>query len=114
DLFLKNDRAQVLVDPQYLTDPTSLSYGGFGDVLGVEIAKALPVYYDQVQLHDANHFDKSWDIKEDIVTFKAKANIDSGDLHGNVGVQVVRQKQQSTGLRIFDPGEGLPIQLQNT
>ena len=25
-----------------------------------------------------NHFDKSWDIKEDILTFKAKANIDSG------------------------------------
>jgi len=114
DLFLKNNREQVLVDPQFLTDPTSLSYAGFGDVLGVKIVDALPTYYDQVQLHDANHFDKSWDIKEDILTFKAKANIDSGDLHGNVGVQVVRQKQTSTGLRIFDPGEGLPIQLQNT
>jgi iron complex outermembrane receptor protein len=113
DLFLKNGRAQVLVDPKFLTDPTDLSYGGFTDVLGVEIAKALPTYYDVVQLQDANHFDKSWDIKENILTFKAKANIDSGNLHGNVGVQVVRQKQTSTGLRIFDPGEGLPIQLQN-
>ena len=114
DLFLKNDRAQVLVDPQYLTGPTSLGYAGFGGVLGVEIAKALPNYYDVVQLQDANHFDKSWDIKEDILTFKAKANIDSGNLHGNVGLQVVRQKQTSTGLRIFDPGDGSPIQLQNT
>ncbi len=57
-------------------------------------------YYDIVQLQDSNHFDKSWDIKEDILTFKAKANIDSGDLHGNVGIQVVRQKQESSGLRI--------------
>ena len=114
DLFLKNDRHEVLVGSQYLTDPVSLGFAGMGDVLGVDIAKALPAYYDVVQLQDANHFDKSWDIKEDILTFKAKANIDSGNLHGNVGVQVVRQKQTSTGLRIFDPGDGSPIQLQNT
>ena len=56
-----------------------------------------------------NHFDKSWDIKEDILTLKAKANIDSGDLHGNVGVQVVRQKQTSSGLRINTAVS--PIQL---
>jgi iron complex outermembrane receptor protein len=114
DLFLKNNRDQVLVDPQFLTDPTDLGYAGFGDVLGVQIANALPTYYNEVQLHDANHFDKAWDIKEDILTFKAKATIDYGDLHGNLGFQVVRQKQESTGLRIFDPGEGLPIQLQDT
>lgn len=114
DLFLKNNRQEVLVNPQYLTDPVSLGFAGMGNVLGIDIARALPAYYDAVQLQDANHFDKSWDIKEDIVTFKAKANIDSGNLHGNAGVQVVRQKQQSTGLRIFDPGGGLPIQLQNT
>jgi len=100
DLFLKNDRMETLVDPQYLTGPVSLGFAGMGDVLGVDIAKALDHYYDVVQLEDANHFDKSWDIKEDILTFKAKANIDSGDLHGNVGVQVVRQKQDSQGLRI--------------
>jgi iron complex outermembrane receptor protein len=114
DLFLKNNREQILVDPQFLTDPTSLSYGGFGDVLGVEIAKALDTYYDQRLTIDANHYDKSWDIKEDILTGKAKANIDSGNLHGNVGIQIVRQKQQSTGLRIYDPGNGTPIQLLNT
>ena len=100
DLFLKNDRMETLVDPQYLTGPVSLGFAGMGDVLGVDIARALDHYYDAVQLQDANHFDKSWDIKEDILTLKAKANIDSGDLHGNVGVQVVRQKQDSQGLRI--------------
>lgn len=100
DLFLKNDRNEVLVDPRYLSDPTSLGFAGMGDVLGVNIADALNNYYDAVQLQDANHFDKSWDIKEDITTLKAKANIDSGNLHGNVGVQVVRQRQESSGLRI--------------
>lgn len=109
DLFLKNGREQVLVDPRYLTDPVSLGFAGMGDVLGIDIADALPAYYDTVQLQDANHFDKSWDIKENILTFKAKANIDSGDLHGNVGVQVIRQKQISAGLRINTAVS--PIQL---
>jgi iron complex outermembrane receptor protein len=114
DLFLKNGRQQVLVDPKFLTDPTDLGYAGFGDVLGVEIDKALPTYYDEVATIDANHYDKSWDIKENILTLKAKANIDSGDLHGNVGIQVVQQKQTSSGLRIYFPGGDLPIQLQQT
>jgi iron complex outermembrane receptor protein len=109
DLFLKNDREQVLVDPQYLTDPTSLSFAGMGDVLGVQIADLLDQYYDVRQLEDANHFNKAWDIKEDITTLKLKANIDSGDLHGNLGVQVVRQKQESSGLRINTAVS--PIQL---
>ena len=100
DLFLKNGRQEVLVDPRFLTDPTSLSFGGFGDVLGVQIADALDTYYDIVQLEDTNHFDKAWKITEDITTFKAKANIDYGDLHGNLGLQVVLQKQTSDGLRI--------------
>ena len=100
DLFLKNDRMETLVDPQFLTGPVSLGFAGMGDILGVDIAGALPSYYDTVQLQDANHFDKSWDIKEDILTFKAKATIDYGDLHGNLGFQVVRQKQNSHGLRI--------------
>ncbi|GAA3902597.1 TonB-dependent receptor [Sphingomonas limnosediminicola] len=112
DLFLKNDRQQILVDPRYLEDPVSLGFAGFGSVLGVDIAKALDNYYDVVQLQDANHFDKSWDIKEDILTLKAKAVIDSGDLHGNVGVQIVRQKQSSSGLRINTAVT--PIQLINT
>lgn len=111
DLFLKNGRQQVLIDPQYLTDPTSLSFAGDMNVLGVDVADLVKNggYYDIVQLQDANHFDKSWDIKEDILTFKAKANINSGDLHGNVGVQVVRQKQESSGLRINTAVS--PIQL---
>jgi iron complex outermembrane receptor protein len=111
DLFLKNDRMETLVDPKFLVDPVSLSFAGMGDVLGVDIANAFSTYYDTVQLQDANHFDKSWDIKEDILTGKLKANIDSGSLHGNVGVQIVRQHQDSQGLRINTAVT--PIQLIN-
>ncbi|HJR82500.1 MAG TPA: TonB-dependent receptor [Sphingomicrobium sp.] len=102
DLFLKNDRMQVLVDSQFLTDPTSLGYAGDLSILGVQVTDLVKNgnYYDIVQLEDSNHFDKAWDIKEDILTWKAKATIDSGDLHGNVGIQVVQQKQKSSGLRI--------------
>jgi iron complex outermembrane receptor protein len=113
DLFLKNGRLQSLIDPQFLTGPTSLSFSGNMNILGVEVTNLVNNgnYFDVVQTVDSNHFDKAWDIKEDILTFKAKANIDSGDLHGNVGVQVVRQKQDSTGLRI---NTGVtPIELIN-
>jgi iron complex outermembrane recepter protein len=113
DLFLKNGRLQSLIDPQFLTGPTSLGFSGDMDILGVQVTDLVNNggYYDIVQLEDANHFDKAWDIKEDVLTFKAKANIDSGDLHGNVGVQVVRQKQESTGLRINTAVS--PIELLN-
>jgi iron complex outermembrane receptor protein len=102
DLFLKNDRLQSLVDPRFLTSPTSLGFTSDISVLGVQVNDLVSNgnYYDIVQLEDSNHFDKSWDIKEDILTWKAKANIDSGNLHGNVGIQVVQQKQKSSGLRI--------------
>lgn len=111
DLFLKNNRMETLVDPKFLVDPVSLSFAGMGDVLGVDIGNALSTYYNAVQLQDSNHFDKSWAITEDILTGKLKANIDSGDLHGNVGVQIVRQHQDSQGLRINTAVT--PIQLLN-
>jgi len=111
DLFLKNGREETLVGSDFLTSPTSLSFAGMGDVLGFNLADALPEYYDTVQLQDANHFDKAWAIKEDITTFKAKANIDYGSLHGNVGIQAVVQHQDSQGLRINTAVS--PIQLIN-
>jgi len=111
DLFLKNGRMQSLIDPRFLNDATSMGFAGDMDILGVDVDNLVSNgnYYDIVQLQDSNHFDKSWDIKEDILTFKAKANIDYNDLHGNVGVQVVRQKQSSSGLRINTAVS--PIQL---
>jgi iron complex outermembrane receptor protein len=100
DMFLKNGREQTLIDPRFITGSTDLGFAGMFPILGVDITQALDTYYDFLPLANADHFDKSWDIKEDITTFKTKANIDAGDLHGNIGLQVVRQKQVSSGLRI--------------
>ncbi len=100
DLFLKNDRDQVPVDSQYLLNPTDLSFAGSLSTLAFNVPAALSSYYDQVILQDANHYDKSWEIKEDILTGRAKLTIDSGRLKGNIGVQIVYQAQGSQGLRI--------------
>jgi iron complex outermembrane receptor protein len=100
DLFLKNDRMQVLVDSDLLVDPTSLGYAGFGDVIAVNLRDALDRYYDFAELEDANHFDKAWKIKEDVLTLRARGQFAFGNLHGNVGIQAVYQKQRSTGQRI--------------
>ena len=100
DLFLKNGREQALIGSQYLLDPTSLDFAGFGNVIAWDLPAALDEYYDQMPLEDANHFDKAWRIVEDLITIKAKADIDIGPLRGNIGFQLVNQFQSSSGLRI--------------
>jgi len=117
DLNLKNSRAQVLVGSQYLIAPTSLDFVGFGNVLAFDLPSAVSTYYDQTVLQDVNHFDKSWRITEDLLTFHARAKIDSGNLHGNVGVQVVKTWQGSEGLRInqyVSPVEVYPAAINDT
>ncbi|MDI1325290.1 MAG: TonB-dependent receptor [Brevundimonas sp.] len=109
DLFLKNGRQQVLVDPQYLETPTSLGYAGFGSVLSVDLSRALDVYYDRAPILDANYFDKNWDIEERVTTFFAKADFEGGRFRGNIGLQVVQQEQESTGVVINGLEPGQPI-----
>jgi iron complex outermembrane receptor protein len=100
DLFLKNGRQQVYVDPADLVDPTSLAFAGLGDVLSVDIGNVWKKYYDLSPLEDANNYDKNWDISEKVTTFFARANYEFGDLTGNFGVQVVHQQQASSGVMI--------------
>lgn len=100
DLMLKNNRAQVLVGTQFLVAPTNLDFAGWSNTLAWDVRSGLDTYFNQVQLFDSNHFDKSWHITEDLLTFRAKANIDAGNLHGNIGIQVIQQSQGSEGLRI--------------
>lgn len=109
DLFLKNGRAQVPVGSQFLNDPTSLDFAGFGNVISWDLPGALSTYYNEVQLNDVNHYDKSWDITEDLLTFKAKAFFEAGNLQGNVGVQVIRTDQKSKGLRINQTASPLTL-----
>lgn len=109
DLFLKNGRQQILVNPQYLVAPTSLGFAGFGDVLSVDLSRALDVYYNRSPILDANYYDKNWDISEQVITFFAKTDFESGRLRGNLGVQVVQQTQESTGVIINGTAPGQPI-----
>lgn len=100
DMFLKNDRLQTLVDDEFLVSPTSLGFAGLGDVFAINLPRAMNQYYDFEELEDTNHFDKAWKIKEDVVTLRARAQFAFGNLHGNVGLQGVYQKQNSSGQRI--------------
>jgi len=109
DLFLKNGRQQVYVDPQYLVESTSLDFAGFGDVLSVDLSRALDVYYDRAPILDANYFDKNWDIEEEVLTWFARAEFEKGQVRGNVGIQVVQQSQESTGVVINGLEPGQPI-----
>jgi iron complex outermembrane receptor protein len=109
DLFLKNGRQQVYVDAADLVDPTNLGFAGFGDVLSVKIGDVWKKYYNSSPILDANYYDKNWDITEEVTTFFAKANFQTGDLRGNVGVQVVKQKQESAGVVINGTEAGQPI-----
>ena len=105
DVFLLNGRQQVLVDPQFLVDPTSLSFAGLGNVLSVNLPAAFDTYYTTAPIRDANFFDKAWNVQENVWTGFARANIQTGALRGNIGVQVVRQTQESVGVVI----QGSPI-----
>ncbi|HJV43702.1 TonB-dependent receptor [Caulobacter sp.] len=109
DLFLKNGRQQVYVDAGDLVDPTQLGFAGFGGVLSVKIGDVWKKYYDSAPILDANYFDKNWDITEEVTTFFAKANFEAGDLRGNLGVQVVKQSQESSGVVINGLAPGQPI-----
>lgn len=109
DLFLKNRRQQVYVDPDYLVTPTSLDWGGFGEVLSLDLSRALDVYYDRAPILDANYFDKNWDIEETVTTAFVKLDFAGGNWRGNVGMQFVQQDQESTGVVINGTEPGQPI-----
>ena len=107
-MYLKNDRLQTLVDSDILVEPTSLNFAGFGHVLSYDVPAAMDLYYDFGPTIDSAHFDKTWKIKEDVLTLKARAQFAFDELHGNIGLQAVHQKQESRGSRInftADPPE---------
>lgn len=100
DLMLKNGRLQTLVAADHLVDATSLGFAGFGSILSVDLRSALPVYYDKLVFINNDTFNKAWGIDEEVLTLRAKATINSGNLRGNIGVQVINQRQQSSGSAI--------------
>jgi iron complex outermembrane receptor protein len=110
DLFLNGaNRQQVLVDPQYLVSPTSLDFVGFGNVLSVNLPAALDIYYRRAPIQDANFYNKTWEVREDVWTAYARASFDAGPWRGNVGIQIVQQEQESTGANIRPEAGGGPL-----
>ena len=109
DLFLKNGRQQVLVEPSFIEKSPNLNFAGFGSTLAFNPSDLLSRYYDIVPIRDANYFDKNWAIEEDVITWHVKADIDWGRLKGNVGVQFVDQSQKSDGVVINALDPGVPI-----
>ena len=112
DLMLRNGRLQSLVGSQYLVQPTSLGYAGFGNVLSVNLPAALPVYYDRLTFINNDTYDKAWAIEEEVLTLRARASIEVGSLHGNVGFQLLHQRQASSGSainRTVTPTSVIPI-----
>ena len=117
DLMLKNGRTQTLVASEMLNDPTSLGFAGFGSVLSVRMPEALSRYYDKIVFIDNNTFDKAWGIEEKVITARAKLTINSGNLRGNIGIQMVRQNQSSSGSVInttLTPRVVSPVTMEKT
>lgn len=98
---------QVLIDPRFLKEPTSLDFAGFGNVISYNPIELLDTYYTQRQIQDANFFDKNWDISEDVFTMFARTRINWGNLRGNAGVQIIAASQRSTGVIINNTGAGV-------
>jgi iron complex outermembrane receptor protein len=97
DLMLKDGRSQTLVDPSDLVNATSLGYAGFGDVLSVDLHSAIPRYYDRVVFINGDTFNKAWGLTEDVTTAHVRGTFSAGRWNGNVGLQYVHQKQESSG-----------------
>lgn len=101
DLFLKGaGRPQTLVGSEFLVEPTSLDFAGFGNVLSVNLPRALSVFYDRPVFTDNETFNKAWAIDEEVLTGRAKAIFSEGGFSGNVGVQIINVRQQSSGSAI--------------
>ena len=114
--YLNNNRTPVSVSDDLLLRPTSLQFGGipgglmaynFFGVLGKYYtpcvsAATCPAGYENVPQDLAKNWsDRIWSVNEKVTTAHAKLNFrhESGAVttHGNLGLQVVRAKQQSTG-----------------
>ncbi len=122
NLFLKGSRTggtynssfEQLLPASTVTGPTNLGFGGWGNLIGYNQVAAL-ANYDEVAINDTNQFDHEWEVREDLTTFYAKADINAQlmgqPLEGNVGFQYVDTTQHSQGFTTHDPGGGAPLQF---
>lgn len=116
DLFLKNNRAPVAIDPSLLVTPTSLAFAGIPGVISYQIMPTVARYYDIKPILDTNRWNKAWGVDEDVLTSYLRLNLDTElfglPLKGNVGTQLVKTKQSSSGFLASDYKPNVPSTLQ--
>lgn len=105
-VLLANGAAQQRVPDQYLLEPTQLGFLGLGPVISYDPRALLAGgVYRLVPNNVRDVAFKRYSISEKLLTGYIQAAIDaelgSNNLTGNVGVQVVRTKQSSTGATFF-------------
>ncbi|HVM36973.1 MAG TPA: TonB-dependent receptor [Sphingomicrobium sp.] len=101
-VVLANGAREQRVPDKYLLKPTNLSYLGLGPVISYDpLALLKDGIYKLVPNADAAVDKKAYKVGEDLVSGYVMANIDSplgaSNLTGNIGVQAVRARQESTG-----------------
>ncbi|HXH52064.1 MAG TPA: TonB-dependent receptor [Sphingomicrobium sp.] len=101
------------IPQQFLLRPTNLAYLGLGPIVSYDPRKLIGA--GVLILEEHTHPDiamKAYDVAEDLWTGYVQANINaqlgSTDLTGNVGVQIVRAKQSSSGIA-FAGGERVNV-----
>ncbi len=111
--FLKNNRTPISVSSDLLLRPTSLAFGGIpGNLMAFNFYGVLGKYYDTLVTPDLlqNIPSRVWTVNEKVTTAYAKLGIKTETaipIHGNVGVQVVHAKQNSTGFYFETIGQDL-------
>ena len=105
-VLLANGASDLQVPSQYLLNPTNLDYLGLGPMISYDPRALLDAgilvlrpQTDGNAIRDI--LSKGYTVKEELLTGYAQldlgADFGSSQLTGNVGVQVVRAKQNSTG-----------------
>ena len=101
------------IPTEYLLNPTNLSYLGLGPIVSYD---ARDLLRDGILVLDRNTSNdipaKAYQVTEKLLTGYVQANIradlGAADLTGNVGVQVIRTDQSSTGIA-FAGGTQVPV-----
>jgi iron complex outermembrane receptor protein len=114
DLCLKGAPAsdchgtRVAVAGNNLVGASDLSWANFGGLLAYNVPSVIATYYDKRAIKDENNYNKFWKVQEDLTTAYAKVNIDTHALtipvRGNIGLQIVDQKQSATGFTTSNIG----------
>jgi iron complex outermembrane receptor protein len=91
----------TLVPSNLLVSPTSIGFGGAGNLVSYDLAQAVDSYYVKSLILDSNHYNKDWTVGEKLtsgfVQFRLKTKLGSAPVTGNIGVQIVHASQSSTG-----------------